>query len=109
MRTCILLFDRSGTAGRIALKFSVLLPSPDLNVFFFLQAMDGARFHVHAMQIALPLRDRSFDDYVVLLVIIIPIHKRGHTMTLVVTLHSGANRGLVRINGKSQNLDSVSF
>ena len=102
MRTCVLLFDISGTAGRIALKFSVLLPSPDLNVFF-LQAMGGARSHV---RIALPFRDRSFNDYGVLLVII-PIHKRRHTMTLVVTLHSGANRGLVRINGKSKFKFSV--
>ena len=107
MRTCIILFDVSGTAGRIALKFSVLLPSPDLNVFFFASYGWGTFVRAH-MQIALPFRDRSFDDYGVLLVII-PIHKRRHTMTLVVTLHSGANRGLVRINGKNKNLDSVSF
>ena len=76
---------------------------------FFFASHGWGTFARARMQIALPLRDRSFDDYVVLLVIIIPIHKRGHTMTLVVTLHSGANRGLVRINGKSQNLNSVSF
>ena len=77
-------------------------------MFFFFASHGWGTFARAHMQIAVPFRDRSFDDYGVLLVII-PIHKRRYTMTLVVTLHSGANRGLARINGKSQNLNSVSF